>query len=196
MPKKRGAYPVRSRGACPTRSRGAQPGNHNACQHNFYTSVLPPIEWDLPPVPDIKAFKSYAADTLQYEIDALRVLIRRLAALQDEPDPEMKDPDAPFKTLLSASHRLDALLRIQNTLKAHVSELEDAHYLRDIVQDWNEKSAEFSDLLTINNLEKIRLSLGGPGTITVKQSLSAEDLQKYASLFSDPPPEEDAALNS
>jgi hypothetical protein len=188
MPKKRGA--------CPVRSRGAQPGNHNACQHNFYTRVLPPIQWDLPPSPDIKAHKSYAADTLQHEIDALRVLIARLAALQDQPDPEMKDPDAPFKTLLSASHRLDALLRIQNALKAHVSRLEDAHYLWDIAQDWNEKSAPFSDLLTINNLEKIRLNLGGPKISTIKQSLSAEDLQKYASLFSDPPPEEEPALNS
>jgi hypothetical protein len=188
MPKKRGA--------CPARSRGAQPGNHNACQHNFYTRVLPPIEWDLPPSPDIKAHKSYAADTLQHETDALRVLINRLAARQDEPDPEMKDPDAPFKTLLSASRRLDALLRIQNALQSHVSKLENAHYLRDIAQDWNQKSTPFSDLLTINNLEKIHVKLCGPGISTIKQSLSTEDLQKYASLFSDPPPEEDPALNS
>jgi hypothetical protein len=173
------------------KKRGAQPGNTNAFQHGFYASSLPSIQWDQPPSPDIKRLKIYAADTLEPEIQALRVLIGRLAAIQDEPDPEMKDPDAPFKTILSASHRLDTLLHIQNTLHSYVSELEDAHYFLDMIEDQKKKSTSPSDLLTVNNLEKIRLQLGSSKTISFKQFLSAEDLQKYASLFEDPPPEED-----
>ena len=177
------------------KKRGAQPGNTNAFQHGFYRSSLPPIQWDQPPSPDINRFKIYAADTLEPEIQALRVLIGRHATFQDEPDPEMKDPDAPFKTLLSASHRLDTLLHIQNTLQSCVSELENAHYFLDEIEDQKEKSTPISDLLTVNNLDKIRLQLCGPITFSFKQSLSVEDLQKYASLFEDPPPgyEEDQA---
>jgi len=177
------------------KKRGAQPGNTNAFQHGFYDSSLPPIQWDQPPSPNINRLEIYAADTLEPEIQALRVLIRRLASFQDEPDPEMKDPDAPFKTLLSASHRLDTLLHIQNTLQAYVSELESAHYIRDIIEDQQGESTSPSDLLTVNNLEKIRLQLGSPITFSFKQFLSVEDLQKYASLFEDPPPdfEEDQA---
>lgn len=172
------------------RKRGAQPGNANAFQHGFYACSLPPIEWDPPPSPDITLQKTYAADTLEHEIQTLRVLIRRLAAVQDEPDPIMKDPDAPFNTILSASHRLDTLLRLQNTLQAFVSNLEDVHYFRDSFDELNKESTPLSDLLTVNNLEKIRMKLGGPKTLSFKQFLSADDLQKYASLFRDPEPDE------
>ena len=213
MPDKRLASPATVPGssgeqqpaACPTqtpassrgRKRGAQSGNTNAFQHGFYARALPPIEWDPPPSPAITLQKTYAADTLEYEIQALRVLIRRLAALQDEPDPEMKDPDAPFKTLLSASHRLDTLLHLQNTLQAYVSDLESVHYFRDLVDDCNKESTPLSYLLTVNNLEKIRMKLGGPKTLSFKQFLLAEDLQKYASIFHDPQPyEEDLPIRN
>jgi hypothetical protein len=173
------------------RKRGAQSGNANAFQHGFYARSLPPIQWDPPPSPAIDSQKSYAADTLEREIQALRILIRRLAAVQYEPDPEMKDPDAPFNTLLSASHRLATLLHLENGLKAYVSDLENAHYIRDFIDESNKESTPLSELLTVNNLDKIRLQLGGPKTLSFKQFLSADDLQKYASIFRDPEPDEE-----
>jgi hypothetical protein len=183
--------PTRAPASSGGRKRGAQSGNSNAFQHGFYARSLPPIEWNPSPSPAIDSQKSYAADTLEYEIQALRVLISRLAAVQDEPDPEMKDPDAPFNTLLSASHRLDTLLRLQNALQAYVSDLENVHYLRDFLVELNKESTPLSELLTVNNIEKIRLQLGGPETIPFKQFLSADDLQKYASIFCDPEPDQE-----
>jgi hypothetical protein len=182
MPKKSGTHPARS--------RGGQSGNRNAFQHGFYAHSLPPIEWDPPPSPNINRLKTYAADTLAHEIDALRVLIGRLADLQDQPDPEMKDPDAPFKTLLSASQRLATLLRIENTIQANVSELEDAHSIRDSIDHFRKESTPLSDLLTVHNLERIRAQLGSSKTFALAQSLSVEDLKKYATIFADPPPEQ------
>ena len=183
MPKKSGAHPARY--------RGGQSGNRNAFQHGFYAHSLPPIEWDPPPSPNIHRLKTYAADTLEHEIDALRVLIGRLAALQDVPDPEMKDPDALFKTLLSASHRLATLLRIENAIQAYISELESAHSIRDSIDHFREASTPLSDLLTVHSLERIRAQLGNSKTFALAQSLSAEDLKKYALIFADPPPEQD-----
>jgi hypothetical protein len=165
------------------RKRGAQPGNANAVQHGFYSRALPPTEWEL--------HSSSAIDTLEWEIKALRVLINRLAAVQDQPDPEMKDPDAPFTTILSASHRLDTLLRIQNTLHSYELTQEAARWQREILQDINKKSTPLTELLTVNNLDKIRLKLGGPQTYSLKEILKDETMQEYASLFEDPEPEED-----
>ena len=202
MPKKRAAFPtenppsdgeqkqaansVKPPSSSESRKRGGQSGNANAFSHGFYARNLPPIEWDFPA---IDSQKSYAADTLEHEIQAIRILIRRLAAIQDEPDPEMKDPDAPFNTLLSASHRLDTLLRLQNALQTYVSDLENAHYFRDFSDELNKDSTPLSELITVNNLEKIRMKLGDSKTISFKQFLSADDLQKYASIFRDPEPD-------
>ena len=102
----------------------------------------------------------------------------------------MKDPDAPFNTILSASYRLDTLLSLQNALQAYVSDLENVHYLRDYIDELNKESTPLSELLTVNNLEKLRMHLGGPKTLSFKQFLSADDLQKYSSVFRDPQPDE------
>ena len=143
------------------RKRGAQPGNANAVQHGFYSRALPPTEWEL--------HSSSAIDTLEWEIKALRVLINRL----------------------SASHRLDTLLRIQNTLHSYELTQEAARWQREILQDINKKSTPLTELLTVNNLDKIRLKLGGPQTYSLKEILKDETMQEYASLFEDPEPEED-----
>jgi len=206
MPKKRAAIPAdippssgkqeqatgssQATASSGRRKRGAQSGNTNAFQHGFYARSLPPIQWDPPPAPSTQSQKSYAADTLEHEIEAIRILIRRLAVIQDEPDPEMKDPDAPFNTILSASHRLDTLLSLQNALQTYVTDLENVHYFRDFVDELNKESTPLSELLTVNNLEKIRMQIGGPKTLSFKQFLSADDLQKYGSVFRDPQPDE------
>jgi hypothetical protein len=126
--------------------RGAQPGNKNAYKQGFYSTQIPEMEWDLE-LTDQESLKS--------EIDAVRVLMLRLSQAMQEPDPNLKDPDAPLRILLLASRRLDILLTIQNELSDPLPRL--AQYHRDRINDPNTAS----DLYTAENLLQAGIRMFG-----------------------------------
>jgi hypothetical protein len=142
----------------------------------------PPTEWQA---------RSPTVDTLEYEIQALRVLVNRLAAFQDQPDPDLNDPDTPFKAILSASHRLNTLLRIQNDLHMLALQADALKFHTDLLKYQSQGDSPFTDLLSVLELDKLRLRVGQPGTVSVKELLKLDGNQKYASLFEEYDPETD-----
>ncbi len=88
--------------------RGGQPGNQNAFKQGFYSRQIPNIEWDL---------SGTRYESLEGEITAIQVLISRLAEAMEKPDPQLKDPHAPYKMLLLATRRLNVIRTIQAELQ-------------------------------------------------------------------------------
>jgi len=131
---------------------GAQPRNTNALKHGFYSSRSSTIEWD--------DLSGRSTDSLAGEIDALRVLLHRLACHPDpDPDPLDTDPYNPFNVIITASARLSSLIRTQYRLAAPDN---DAwvllhHAVKEYWLKFNQRV--YQELLTPENLESLRLKL-------------------------------------
>jgi len=112
---------------------GAQPRNTNALQHGFYSSRSTSIEWeDLP---------ARSADSLEGEITALRLLLRRLASHPDpDPDPLDTGPYDPFNVIVTATARLSFLVRTQQLLSASSPDNDDYAILHNAVAEFWLKS--------------------------------------------------------
>lgn len=170
----------RIRGACPAssrsgaRSRGGQPGNKNAVRHGFYSrQESADVGWQAPP--------ESGYDTLQPEIAALGELIRRLSARLDTPDPDLKDPDAPLKAILSASHRLGVLHKFHYRLQD--STWERMSFIQDSIAYLQARDTHPARLLTLRNLEKLRSELFPDTYRPFEEFLTGEHLQAYQDLL-------------
>lgn len=147
------------------KKRGAQARNKNAYKQGFYSLNIPAdIEWEL--------LNSYT-DSLKPEIDPIRILMFRLATAKEKPDPDLKDPDAPYNMLLLATHRLDII----HTINA---ELQDPlPVIAKMNRDFHSHSQHASDLYTIQNLEKAASLMLGKGYIPLEKYSPPELLEKY-----------------
>lgn len=157
----------------PARRRGGQPGNRNAYIHGFYARHLPrDVSWSPPP--------QSGCDTLEPEIHALQVLMGRLSSRLDTPDSESSDPDAPFKVILSASDCLDVLQKHHDCLQDRT--LENQRWLDDMLAYQEIRRTPPTDLLTVENLEKLRMSLFRDSALPLEKYLTPEWLESYQAL--------------
>lgn len=164
----------RKPGPCPARRRGGQPGNNNALRHGFYSRQLSAeVQWKSPP--------ESGYDTLQPEIGALGELIHRLSACLDAPDPDLKDPDAPLKAILSASHRLGVLHKFHYLLQD--STWERISFIQDSIAYHQARDTHPASLLSLRNLEKLRAGLFPHTYRPFEQFLTGEHLQEYHHLL-------------
>lgn len=155
------------------KKRGGQPGNRNALRHGFYARSLPPaVAWDYPS-------QRVQFDSLQSEIDALQVLIARISALLDTPDPDLKNPHAPLNAVLNASREIDSLQKKHHQLQNYTLKMEyEAEQMRVYKKT---RETHPTELLTTKNLEALLLKLY-PNALPFKDYLSPEDLEKYNAL--------------
>jgi hypothetical protein len=147
------------------KKRGAQAGNKNAYKQGFYSrNILPDMEWEL---------SNTTTDSLVNEINALRVLMSRLVAAQEKPDPDLKDPDAPYKMLLLAARRLNIVLTIHVGLQDPLPVI--ARATRDLCSHFQQTS----DLYTIQNLERAASLMLGEKYLPMEKYLPPELLERY-----------------
>ena len=142
---------------------GAQPRNKNALKQGYYSREIPPdMEWRLLN-PD--------ADSLENEITAIRILMSSLAAA--EKDPELKDPDAPYKMILLATRRLNIILAINADLQDPLPVL--AQNTREL----RAHSKQASGLYTIQNLDKAASLMLDEKYTPMAEYLPPELLKRY-----------------
>lgn len=147
------------------RNPGAQPGNKNALDHGSYSrAISPDIEWEL---------LNPNTDSLESEINATRDLMSRLAAAEEKPDPDLKDPDAPYKMILLATHRLDKVRAIDAELQDPLPVI--ARDMRDL----RSHSQQTSDLYTIQNLDQAANLMLGEKYLPLAEYLPPDLLEKY-----------------
>ncbi len=151
------------------KKRGGQLGNKNANKKGYYSMQIPDIQWEPP---------DSFTDSLQPEINATRDLISRLASAMQISDPDLKDPDAPFKMLLLAARRLAVMENIQ-------SELQDPLPISaQITREFNSHFQHSSDLYGVLNLEKAGQRMLAREFPPLKEWLPPELLEKYEYILS------------
>ncbi len=131
--------------------RGAQPSNTNAEQHGFYSRHQSAAEWS--------DSAQEETDSLASEIDALRVLIRRLQN-SEKPEDAETDLAAVLNCSLAASARLATLLRLQTLLDDRQMTLDRAVHAA-LDEFWSHLEP-FAELMTSARLEALRLKLRSP----------------------------------
>ena len=132
-------------------NRGAQPSNTNAYQHGFYSRHQTAVEWS--------DSDQGETDSLASEIDALRVLIRRLDNSKD-PGHTETDLAALLNCSLAASARLSTLLRLQLILNDRPAGIK--HVLDKALDNVWFHFGPYAHLMTSASLEALRVKLRSP----------------------------------
>ena len=164
------------------KKRGAKPGNQNAYKQGYYSRNIPAdIPWEL---------SNTNADGLKSESNAIRVLMSRLAAANQNPDSDLKDPDAPYKMFLLASRRLDIVLTIDAELSDPLP------LIAGISRDLLSYSQHSSDLYTIQNLERASSLMLGEKYLSLEKYAPSELIEKYNYILAQQQPVEEDDLEA
>ena len=114
------------------RQRGAQPGNLNALKHGFYSRYFKTNE--------VEAVQDLHGGDLSEEIEALRVIIRRVLALSSNID-DVSTGLRLLSTFSAAAAQLSGLVKVQSLIQQDDSEDTFENALRQAIHEWHEKKA-------------------------------------------------------
>ena len=112
------------------RQRGAQPGNLNALKHGFYSRYFKASE--------VEAVQDLHGVDLGEEIEALRVIIRRVLALSSDID-DVNTGLRLLSTFSAAAAQLSGLVKVQSLIQQDDSEDSFENALRQAILEWHEK---------------------------------------------------------
>jgi hypothetical protein len=112
------------------RQRGAQPGNLNALKHGFYSRYFKANE--------VEAVQDLHGGDLSEEIEALRVIIRRVLALSSNID-DVNTGLRLLSTFSAAAAQLSGLVKVQSIIQQDDDEDSFENALRQAIHEWHEK---------------------------------------------------------